>query len=57
MTGHQVDLILITPTRKPQSRPRWLLLIYSFQFRSAFRASASPSPTLLPSPSPTSFGS
>ena len=31
----------------PQSRPHWLLLIYSFQFRSAFRASASQSPTLL----------
>ena len=35
---------------RPRSRPHRLLLIYSFQFRSAFRASASPSPTLLPSP-------
>jgi len=45
-----------TVLESPQSRPHWLLLIYSFQFRSAIHASASPSPTLLPSPSPTSFG-
>jgi len=34
---------------RSQSRPHWLLLIYSFQFRSAFRSSASPSLTVLPS--------
>jgi len=33
-------LLVIISTRKPplQSRPHWLLLIYSFQFRSAFHA-------------------
>ena len=30
-----------TELERPQSRPHWLLLIYSFQFRSAFLASDS----------------
>jgi len=49
---YQQDIYTVHVNRKsklerPQSRSRWLLLIYSFQFRSAFRASTSPSPTLV----------
>ena len=43
------EFLLLLPERPQSRRSDPLLIICSFQFRSAFRASASPSPTLLPS--------